>query len=215
MESPQPQSDQVIGNDENSLPVIRIGKHFEMHAVVFPTAALVLLTLVVVCFWFPRDELLATFTNLRDWISATVGWLYVGAMSGFLLFSAWLALGPFRHVRLGPNDAKPEFGRLSWFAMLFSAGMGIGLLFYGVAEPVDHFLTPPPGYSVAGGPMRLSMATTIFHWGLHPWGLYAVVGLCLAYFGFRREANRSAFDLCLNRYSVDGYGVTRAILSTS
>ena len=185
MEAP-PQDESIPLKKVPALPVIRIGRHLEMHAVVFPAAAFVILILVAACFVFPRDTLLTAFTDLRDWVGSTVGWLYVGAMSWFLLFSVWLALGPYRHVRLGPDDARPEFGRLSWFAMLFSAGMGIGLLFYGVAEPVDHFLTPPPGYSVTGGPLRLSMATTIFHWGLHPWGLYAIVGLCLAYFGFRQ-----------------------------
>ncbi len=186
MERPTQQDSVSSSDDTVKLPVIRLGRHFEMHAVVFPAAAVVLLTLVAICFIFPKDRLLTSFTELRDSISATVGWLYVGAMSGFLMFAACLALGPYRHVRLGPQDGKPEFGVLSWFAMLFSAGMGIGLVFYGVAEPVDHFLNPPPGYSVRGGPLRLSMATTIFHWGLHPWGLYAIVGLCLAYFSFRQ-----------------------------
>ena len=163
--------EEPVGNDTPSLPVMRIGKHFEMHCVVFPAAAVVLLTLVAACFLLPQDKLLTTFTGLRDWISATVWWLYVMAMSGFLVFSAWLAFGKYRNVRLGPDDAKPEFSRLSWFAMLFSAGMGIGLLFYGVAEPVDHFLSPPPTYAVSGGALRLSMATTIFPLGFTPVGL--------------------------------------------
>lgn len=158
-----------------------------MHAVVFPVAAVLLLGLVAVCFAFPREELLATFTKLRDGIGSRVGWLYVASMTGFLFFSIWLAISPYGKIRLGGDDSRPEFSRLSWFAMLFSAGMGIGLLFYGVAEPVDHFNSPPPSYSVSGGPARLALAVTIFHWGLHPWALYAVVGLCLAYFGFRKQ----------------------------
>lgn len=157
-----------------------------MHAVVFPAAAIILLVLILVCFLFPADDLLTFFKAVRDGISNWFGWLYVAAMSGALAFSFWLAFGRFRHVRLGADDSEPEFSRLSWFAMLFSAGMGIGLLFYSVAEPIDHFIAPPPGYSVAGGPDQLAIAVTIFHWGLHPWALYAIVGLCLAYFGFRK-----------------------------
>ena len=157
-----------------------------MHAVVFPAAAIILLVLILVCFLFPADDLLTFFKTARDGISHWFGWLYVATMSGAVAFSFWLAFGRFRHLRLGADDSEPEFSRLSWFAMLFSAGMGIGLLFYSVAEPIDHFLTPPPGYSVAGGPDQLAMAVTIFHWGLHPWALYAIVGLCLSYFGFRK-----------------------------
>ncbi len=158
-----------------------------MHAVVFPAAAIVILSLISICFIFPTEELLTFFKTLRDGISHWFGWLYVGTMSGFLLFALWLAFGRFGSLRLGADDSKPEFSRLSWFAMLFSAGMGIGLLFYSVAEPIDHFTSPPPTYNVAGGPDQLAMAMTVFHWGLHPWALYAVVGLCLAYFGFRKD----------------------------
>ena len=189
-------------DDRPSLPVIRLGRHFEMHAIVFPTAAVFLLLFVTICFACPREPLLNSLTDVRDGISEKFGWLYVAAMSGFLVFSVWLAFGPYRHVRLGSDNTKPEFGRLSWFAMLFSAGMGIGLLFYGVAEPVDHFLDPAPSYEVDGGPIRLSLATTIFHWGLHPWALYAVVGLCLAYFGFRHDrplSFRSVLEPLLGR----------------
>lgn len=157
-----------------------------MHAVVFPAAAVIILTLIAMCFVFPTEDLLGFFKALRDSIGAWFGWLYVGTLTGFLFFSLWLAFGPYGKLRLGADGSKPEFSRLSWFSMLFSAGMGIGLLFYSVAEPIDHFTSPPPSYDVAGGPERLAMAMTIFHWGLHPWALYAVVGLCLAYFGFRR-----------------------------
>lgn len=169
------------------MPTVRLGPHFEMHLVVFPLAAAVLLALVSVCFVVPQASLLERITTIRDGIGQSMGWFYVFSMTGFLLFSFFLAFGPYRHIRLGADDERPEFSRFSWFAMLFSAGMGIGLIFYSVAEPVDHFASPPPGYSLGAGPRRLSMATTIFHWGLHPWGLYAIVGLCLAYFGFRKR----------------------------
>lgn len=158
-----------------------------MHPVVFPAAALIVALLLVACVWFGGPELLATFTGLRDWIGDCFGWLYVASMSGFLAFAIWLATGRFAHIRLGHDEEQPEFGYLPWFAMLFSAGMGIGLLFFSVAEPIYHFQAPPPGFADGLDPSRLSMAATIFHWGLHPWALYAVVGLSLAYFGFRLD----------------------------
>ncbi|MFK8115078.1 MAG: BCCT family transporter [Rubripirellula sp.] len=158
-----------------------------MHAVVFPAAAFIILSLISICFVFPAEDLSTLFESLRDGISQWFGWLYVGTMSGFLIFAIWLAFGRYGQLRLGTDDSRPEFSRISWFAMLFSAGMGIGLLFYSVAEPIDHFTSPPPTYRVSGGPDQLAMAMTVFHWGLHPWALYAVVGLCLAYFGFRKD----------------------------
>ncbi|KAA5539073.1 BCCT family transporter [Roseiconus nitratireducens] len=167
------------------LPRFSMGKHFEMHPVVFPAGALLVLTLVLVCFWFPSDLLRENFIGIRDWIGNRFGWLYVASMSGFLVFAIWLALGRYGNVRLGADDELPEFGRGSWFAMLFSAGMGIGLLFFSVAEPIYHYQETPPGFADGLEASRLSMAVTIFHWGFHPWALYAVVGLSLAYFGFR------------------------------
>jgi choline/carnitine/betaine transport len=158
-----------------------------MHPVVFPSGAFIVIALVLVCFLFPTDEVQDTFVNVRDWIGATFGWMYVAAMSGFLAFSVWLAFGPYGHIVLGRDDELPEFSRGSWFAMLFSAGMGIGLLFFSVGEPISHFTNQPPGFADGIDPSRLAMAVTIFHWALHPWALYAIVGLALAYFGFRKN----------------------------
>ncbi|MCR9098029.1 MAG: BCCT family transporter [bacterium] len=126
------------------------------------------------------------FVGLQDWIVGTWGWLFVGSTAFFLLFSVWCALGKRGTVRLGPEGEPPAFGRPSWFAMLFSAGMGIGIRFYGVAEPVTHYASPP---ALAGGTpeaARQAMTITFFHWGLHAWGIYAVMGLAIAYFGHRQ-----------------------------
>ncbi len=169
----------------SELPRLRIGTHFEIHPVVFPAAATLVIALVVGSILFGGPELLERCVNLRDWIGDRFGWLYVASMSGFLGLAFWLATGRFAHVRLGGDEERPEFGNLSWFAMLFSAGMGIGLLFFSVAEPIYHFQSPPPGFAEGLNATRLSMAVTIFHWGLHPWALYAIVGLSLAFFGFR------------------------------
>ena len=116
------------------------------------------------------------------------GWLFVLTASGFVVFVLWLALGRFGSIPLGRDDEEPEFRTISWVAMMFSAGMGIGLMFFGVAEPLTHFATPPPGTGAAGNPeaVQTAMATTLFHWTLHPWAIYAVVGLAIAYGVYRK-----------------------------
>lgn len=114
------------------------------------------------------------------------GWGYMLAMNIFVVFPIFLALSKYGKVRLGPEDSRPEFSNFSWFAMLFSAGMGVGLVFYGVGEPVFHFLNPPtaePGTTAAAAE---AMRKAFFHWGIHPWANYAVIALPLAYFQFRK-----------------------------
>ncbi len=164
---------------------VRLGKHFQLHPVVFPAAAVVIVALVLITLGFPADSVRDAFSAVRDTVGNQFGWLYVATMNAWLVLAVYLAVGRFGHIRLGRDDDRPEFSRLTWFAMLFSAGMGIGLVFWSVAEPIAHFTTPPPGYDGAFLPSKIAMATTIFHWGLHPWALYAFVALALAYFGFR------------------------------
>jgi choline/carnitine/betaine transport len=129
----------------------------------------------------------ASATGL-DWVVHNMGWLFSLVASGFVLFVIWLAAGKFGRIPLGRDDEEPEFKTVSWIAMMFSAGMGIGLMFYGVSEPLSHFVTPPPGTGPAGNPeaVQNAMATTLFHWTLHPWAIYAVVGLAIAYGVFRK-----------------------------
>ena len=157
-----------------------------MHAVVFPASVIIVALAVLACVVLPPEQVQETFADLRDWIGSQFGWLYVVTMSAFVVFAIWLAIGPYSSVRLGADDERPEFGTLTWLAMLFSAGMGIGLLFFSVAEPIYHFQTTPPGFSDQMDRSQLAMAVTTFHWGLHPWALYAIVALALAYAGFRR-----------------------------
>lgn len=116
------------------------------------------------------------------------GWLFVLTASGFVVFVVWLAMSRYGNIPLGRDDEEPEFRTVSWIAMMFSAGMGIGLMFFGVSEPLSHFATPPPGTGPAGNPdaAQTAMATTMFHWTLHPWGIYAVVGLAIAYGVYRK-----------------------------
>lgn len=146
----------------------------------------VILIFAVVLFAVSSPDLAGSvFSQTQSWIVDSFGWFYLLAVAVFLLFSLYLALSQYGSIRLGPEHSQPDFSYSSWFAMLFSAGMGIGLIFYGVAEPVIHMSSPPQGEGHSVEAAREAMATTFFHWGLHAWSIYAVVGLSLAYFGFR------------------------------
>ncbi|WP_338750759.1 BCCT family transporter [Janibacter alittae] len=123
---------------------------------------------------------------VNDEITSNFEWLYIFSASVFVIFVLYLMLSRYGSIRLGPNDSTPEYGNLSWFAMLFTAGMGIGLVFYAVSEPVTHFLTPPTGEGGTPEAARNAMMYTFYHWGLHPWAIYIVLGSALGYFSFRR-----------------------------
>lgn len=143
------------------------------------------------------------------WVVHNMGWLFSLVASGFVLFVIWLAAGKFGRIPLGRDDEQPEFRTVSWIAMMFSAGMGIGLMFYGVSEPLSHFVKPPPGTGAAGNPQALqnAMATTLFHWTLHPWAIYAVVGLAVAYGVYRKGRSlliSSAFAPLLGERRANG-----------
>ncbi len=126
------------------------------------------------------------FDALQTRIVRDFGWFYIVSVAGFLFFVVFLMLSRYGDVRLGPDESEPEYSYLSWFAMLFSAGMGIGLLFFGVAEPIQHFALPPVGEGRTIDAARQAMVLTFFHWGVHAWAIYIVIGLALAYFAFRR-----------------------------
>lgn len=124
---------------------------------------------------------------LQENVIGAFGWYYVLLVAGCVAFALWVGLGRWGDIVLGDDDATPDFGIKAWFAMLFAAGMGIGLVFWGVAEPLSHFASPKPG--VVGPPARLAeqaMAQTYLHWGVHAWAIYVVVGLALAYAIHRR-----------------------------
>ncbi|RJS92940.1 choline BCCT transporter BetT [Salinisphaera sp. Q1T1-3] len=127
------------------------------------------------------------FSAVQSWLIDTFGWLYLAAVGVYLIFCIVLALSRYGSFKLGPDHSEPDFSYISWFAMLFSAGMGIGLMFYGVAEPVMHYANPPTGDANTPMAAKDAMRITFFHWGVHAWAIYAVVGLALAYFHFRRD----------------------------
>ena len=132
------------------------------------------------------DQAARLFSTVQAIIVADFGWFYIAAVAGFLLFVLFLMVSRYGDVKLGPDESEPEYSYVSWFAMLFSAGMGIGLIFFGVAEPIQHYSQPPVGEGSTIESARQAMVLTFFHWGLHAWAIYIVVGLALAYFAFRR-----------------------------
>ena len=134
-----------------------------------------------------RESLATTSQNALNWVMQYTGWLFMGLASLFVIFVLWLALGKFGNIPLGKDGERPEFRTVSWVAMMFAAGMGIGLMFYGVAEPLYHYISPPPGTVDGRTPeaIQTAMATSIFHWTLHPWAMYAVVGIAIAYGTYR------------------------------
>jgi choline/glycine/proline betaine transport protein len=152
--------------------------------VFFVSAALILLFAMFGALFPTGAE--RVFAAVQSIIVADFGWFYVLSVAGFLLFAIFLMMSRYGDVKLGPDDSEAEYSYLSWFAMLFSAGMGIGLLFFGVAEPVQHYALPPVGTGGTVESAREALPLTFFHWGLHAWSVYIIVGLALAYFAFRR-----------------------------
>ena len=126
------------------------------------------------------------FQSVQAWVIDTFGWLYIASVAGFVGLVLVLAIGPTGALRLGPDDAEPDFPYLSWLAMLFAAGMGIGLMYFGVAEPIQHYINPPAGEGGTFTAAREAMGITFFHYGAHAWAIYALVGLSLAYFAHRK-----------------------------
>jgi choline/carnitine/betaine transport len=140
---------------------------------------------------FFTDNLTTVAETTLGRIIDNFGWLFVLTSSGFVVLATVLAFSRFGSVRLGRDEERPEFSTASWVAMMFSAGMGIGLMFYGASEPIMHMSSPPPGSAKAGSEdaARLALEYSYFHWAIHPWAMYAVAGLALAYFGFRKSGN--------------------------
>ncbi|HSM68860.1 MAG TPA: BCCT family transporter, partial [Xanthomonadales bacterium] len=175
---------------------LRLGRlHLQVHPTVFGLSTLLIIVFIFLTL-MQLDTIELFFMGTKQWITEKFGWLLILMVQGILLFCVYLALSRFGSIVIGGPDARPDFSRPTWFAMLFSAGMGIGLLFYGVAEPIIHFTNPP---QMAGGTPEAAtraMDLTFLHWGFHAWGIYALVALSLAYFAYNRGLPltiRSAF----------------------
>ena len=147
-------------------------RHSTLSLPVVLPSLLLIGALLLVCAVAPT-EAGRSFGGGQKWITRHFSWFYVLAVGMFLILLLWLAFSEYGRIRLGPDDARPEFSFASWLAMLFAAGMGIGLMYLGVGEPMMHFLSPPEA-------AREAMVTTFFDWGFHAWAIYATVGLVLA-----------------------------------
>ncbi|CEA09825.1 Glycine betaine transporter BetP [Arthrobacter saudimassiliensis] len=168
------------------------------------------LTLAFILWGFLDSSGLGTAsTAALNWVMENTGWLFVLLASFFVLYVLWLALGRFGRIPLGRDGEAPEFRTWSWISMMFAAGMGIGLMFYGVAEPLYYYLSPPPG-TVEGQSaeaIETALATSMFHWGLHPWAMYGVIGIAMAYGSFRLGRSQlisSLFTSLFGKRTVEG-----------
>lgn len=169
---------------ENSFPRDRKTR---VHTTVFGVSSLLIVSFVLLSLMF-QDDANALFKETRNAITHWTGWFFILAANLFLGVCVYFIFSKHGRIRLGGKSAKPEFGYLTWLAMLFSAGMGIGLIFWSVAEPLYHLATPPlegiePNSARAA---NFAMAVTFFHWGLHAWGIYALMGMALAYFAYNK-----------------------------
>ncbi|SDL26928.1 betaine/carnitine transporter, BCCT family [Modicisalibacter muralis] len=190
---------------QDEVPVLKLGQDnkqvmgLDFHSPVFPLSAVAILLFIIYALVYP-DAANAQLGLAKNWSIEHFDWLFMIAGNVFVVFCIALILLPVGRIRLGGDEAKPEFSRMSWFAMLFAAGMGIGLMFWSVAEPVAYYTDwyGTPLNVAAGTPEAASaaMGATMFHWGLHPWAIYAVVALSLAFFAYNKGLPltlRSAF----------------------
>ncbi|MFK7161048.1 BCCT family transporter [Marinospirillum sp. MEB164] len=193
-------TDYQIGQDNIAVQVGPFG--LDIHNRVFAISGLAVIAFVLITLIF-QQQVAPLFGDLRGWLTSNLDWFFISAANVFVLLCLYLIFSPLGRVRLGGTEATPDFSYLGWFSMLFAAGMGIGLMFYGVSEPLSHFSTALGGTSLengvrtdwaplgaAGGDAelatRLGMAATIYHWALHPWAIYAVLALGLALFSFNK-----------------------------
>ena len=193
-------TDYQIGQDNIVLNVGPFG--LDIHNRVFVISGLLVVAFVVLTLMF-QTQVEPMFTGLRGWLTSNLDWFFISAGNVFVIVCLGLVLSPLGRVRIGGTEAKADYTYLSWFSMLFAAGMGIGLMFFGVSEPLSHFGSSFGGIAVENGvrtdwaPLgaaagdaeaasRLAMAATVFHWSLHPWAIYAILALGLALFSFNK-----------------------------
>ncbi len=194
-------TDYQIGQD--NYQARPLGVSIDIHGAVFAVSSLVILGFVVLTLALP-EQATATFDGAKNWINSHATWFYLLSANVFVVLCLGLILSPLGRIRIGGANATPDFSRVSWFSMLFAAGMGIGLMFYGVSEPLSHYGTSLGGTSVGEAGMRtdwaplggaagdpqaaasLGMAATLLHWSLHPWAMYAIVALSLAIFSYNK-----------------------------
>tara|TARA_R110000782_G_scaffold19075_10_gene51903 strand:- start:282 stop:1886 length:1605 start_codon:yes stop_codon:yes gene_type:complete len=193
-------TDYQVGQDNVLISVGPFG--LDIHNRVFAISAFAVIAFVALTLTF-QAQAEPLFSGVRGWLTTNLDWFFISAANIFVLICIGLVISPLGRVRLGGTEATPDYSYLGWFSMLFAAGMGIGLMFYGVSEPLTHFSTSFAGtvsengvrtdWAPLGGAVgdaeasrRLGMAATIYHWGMHPWAIYALMALGLALFSFNK-----------------------------
>lgn len=194
-------TDYQVGQDNVVMKIGPFGLDF--HNRVFAISGLAIVAFVFITLAF-QNQAEPIFTGMKDWLTGNLDWFFISAANIFVIVALALVFSPLGRVRIGGTEAKPDFSYLGWFSMLFAAGMGIGLMFYGVSEPITHFSTALGGTEMGADGLRtdwaplggaegneakavaLGMAATIFHWALHPWAIYAILALGLAIFSFNK-----------------------------
>ena len=195
------ETDYQIGQDNISREMGALS--FDVHNPVFLISGIVIVAFVILTLAF-QESVGPMFDSLRIWLTSNLSWFFISAGNIFVLLCLALIVSPLGSVRLGGRSATPDYGYFGWFSMLFAAGMGIGLMFFGVSEPISHYSSSLGGVSMGEDGVRtdwaplgaagddpqaareLGMAATIYHWGLHPWAIYAIVALALALFSFNK-----------------------------
>lgn len=196
------ETDYKVGQDNIAIKLGPFG--LDVHNRVFMISGIAVIAFVVFTLIF-QSQAQPFFEGVRNWLTANLDWFFIGAANIFVVLALVLIFTPLGKVRLGGTEATPDFNYLGWFSMLFAAGMGIGLMFYGVSEPISHFSSSFGGTAIdaetglrsdwaplggaegdAEAARRLGMAATIYHWALHPWAIYAVLALGLALFSFNK-----------------------------
>ncbi|QSX34954.1 BCCT family transporter [Shewanella avicenniae] len=153
--------------------------------VFYPSVVCLIALVLIGVIWPDSAQLL--FDGVQHWLQLKAGWLYILGVAGFLIFIVFIMVSRYGDIKLGPDHSEPDYSYGTWIAMLFSAGMGIGLMFFGIGEPVMHFLAPPDADPQSLKAAKDALKITFFHWGLHAWAIYAVVALSLAYFSYRHK----------------------------
>ena len=189
-------TDYVIGQD--NITASPMGFNIDLHGKVFTISSLLIVLFVVLTLAL-QDQIAPIYDAVFSFLTGNLAWFFILAANIFVILCLFLVVSPLGKIRIGGAAAKPDFTYMGWFSMLFAAGMGIGLMFYGVSEPLTHFGTAFDGSDWAplggaagdfegneAGSVAVGMAATIFHWGLHPWAIYSVVALSLALFAFNK-----------------------------
>ena len=211
-----PQDEKGRGNQPGPIRTSRFSiqnRHFDFHGPVFWSSSLIAAAFIVFSL-IQGAGMQEVFSTIQEGISTYAGWFFILCVNLFLFFCLFIAFSRYGRIRLGGPDARPEFSLFAWFAMLFSAGMGIGILFWSVGEPVTHYLSPPIGDGGSIESAEMAMELTFLHWGFHAWAIYAVVGLALAFFTYNQGLPLSIRSVFHPVFGNKVHGVAGDVIDT-